>query len=262
MASNLSTIGFVFENVDAFRAAMLACANGIGLRAPCPNGSYGIWKSRTGAEVWFHLSQSHDGNTEIYGLTPYFEGNSDAKVRIIAAISQDGDNDFEGAFHAWVNPNDADSGSYPIVFEAVDFATQAGAEWPAIRVVRLVAFAKDVQAFESEAAYAIHQNANSGDTKFRMASKSLIATGLFAAAMSSENPDSREPPSADALLSGVVIEHRMLTNEATGRDFAWLLLETLDFNLEVIADPEIVNGAIVDGGVVEVTATLFGRFID
>ena len=53
MASNLSTIGFVFADEESFRSLMLTCAKEISGRVPCSLGSYGIWRSRTGAEVWF-----------------------------------------------------------------------------------------------------------------------------------------------------------------------------------------------------------------
>ena len=261
MASNLSTLGFVFASEDEFRAAMVRhAAETIGQLA-CAPGVYGIWRSRSGAEIWFHLSPSSNGSTEIQGLTPFFEGTCDAKLRITAAIHRDGDNEFEGAFHAWVSPDESDGGSFPLVFEAVDFATQSEATWPAVRVVRIAAFARELRAFASEQAYAESQQGEASD-KFRMAPQAFIPIGLFAAAMSSEDKKKREAPSTTALFSGTVLEHRALTNEATGHSFTRLLIETTEINLEVLADPEVISGNIVEGGIVEVTAALFGRFLN
>jgi hypothetical protein len=150
MASNLSTIGFVFDDEDGFRSAMMACAEAATVRLPCLSGNYGIWRSRTGAEVWFHLAAAADGTTEIFGLTPFFEGQSEVSLKITGAIEREGDSEFEGAMTGWVSPDQTGEGSYPVVFDAVDFAAHNATAWPAIRRVRLSGFAREMQVFATE----------------------------------------------------------------------------------------------------------------
>ena len=181
MASNLSTIGFVFADEDQFREAMLTCAGNVQVRLPCLCGNYGLWRSRTGAEVWFHLGASEDGNTEIFGLTPFFEGQSEVSLKITGPVARDGDNPFEGALTGWVSPDDTGEGSYPIIFDAVDFAASANAPWPSIRRVRFAGFARELQAFSSDASYYAARGTPDAE-HLKLAAHAFIPVGLFAAA--------------------------------------------------------------------------------
>ena len=107
MASNLSTIGFIFADEESFRTAMTACASDATVRLACAAGNYGIWRSRTGAEVWFHLGATRRRRKpKFIGLTPFFEGQSDVALKITGPVARDGDNPFEGALTGWVSPDD------------------------------------------------------------------------------------------------------------------------------------------------------------
>lgn len=264
MASNLSTIGFVFNDAEVFRDVMMRCANQSTVQLACSAGSYGIWRSRTGAEIWFHLGKSDDGTTEIFGLTPFFEGQSEVVLNITSAAARDGDNDFEGAMQGWVSPDGATDGSYPILFDAVDFAAHDSAEWPAQRRVRLTAFARELEAFASDAAYYAARG-NAGDDVPQLAAHAYIPVGLFAAEDGSEAPagaaDAPSPQSS-AVLTGNVLEHRTFTNEISGHDFVWLLVESLEATFDIVADPAIITGNIVEGGTIEAAVVMFGRLLD
>ena len=263
MASNLSTIGFVFANEDDFRAAMVRYAAETAAHAVCPAGTYGIWRSRAGAEIWFHLSPSDNGTTEICGLTPFFDGQSEVPLQITGIVPRNGDNPFEGAFTGWVNPDDSGEGSYPLVFDAVDFAMQAEAHWPAVRRVRLSGFAREIAAFADDDAYSAARNSLEDD-QAKLAPQAFIPIGLFAAAQSADDGNAAEakPPSSAALFTGRIKDHRTFTNDATGHSFEWLLIESLDATFDVVADPAVVTGTIAIGGTVEAAVWLFGRFLD
>jgi len=47
----------------------------------------------------------------------------------------------------------------------------------------------------------------------------------------------------------------------TGHSFHWLLVETLEATVDILADPEIVAGDVTKGGTVEVACLLFGRLV-
>lgn len=263
MASNLSTIGFVFATEEDFRATMVRYAAETVAQAVCPPGTYGIWRSRAGAEIWFHLSPSDKGTTEICGLTPFFDGQSDVSMKITGAVARNGDNPFEGAFTGWVNPDGTGEGSYPLVFDAVDFAMQAAAPWPSVRRVRLSGFAREIAAFADDAAYSAARDPTDASEP-KLAPQAFIPIGLFAAAQSTDdaNGADEKPPSSAALFTGRIADHRTFTNEATGHTFEWLLVESLDATFDVLADPAVVQGTIVVGGTVEAAVWLFGRFLD
>lgn len=257
MASNLSTIGFVFANEDEFRKAMIECAANASANLNCASGAYGIWQSRSGAEIWFHLGKTVDGEVEIFGLTPFFSGASDVTLQITAPIKRASDNAFEGAFHAWVVSADGNEQLYPLVFDAIDFAAHKDAMWPSEARARLCGFARELVAFPDEAAY---YAARHGGDDPQLSSKAFIPIGLFA----SDQPGDSEAgtgqaPTSSALLTGRIVEYRQLKNEATGRPFAWMLVETLEATIDIVADPEIVTGVIAEGGTIETTVLLFGR---
>jgi hypothetical protein len=263
MASNLSTIGFVFDDEDGFRSAMMACAEAATVRLPCLSGNYGIWRSRTGAEVWFHLAAAADGTTEIFGLTPFFEGQSEVSLKITGAIEREGDSEFEGAMTGWVSPDQTGEGSYPVVFDAVDFAAHNATAWPAIRRVRLSGFAREMQVFATEDAYYAARGAPDEEHP-KLAAHAFIPVGLFAAAQTETGAKGAAPeaPSSAALLTGKILEHRTFTNEASGKDFVWLLVESLEATFDIVADPAVISGNVIDGGTIETAVWMFGRFLE
>lgn len=262
MASNLSTIGFQFADELQFRESMVSCAAAASDQLTCPAGHYGIWRSRSGAEIWFHLGRTHEGEIEIFGLTPFFEGKSEVKLAISRALHRDGDNGFEGALQGTLNPQETGGGgSYPIVFEAVDFALTGAQSFPVTQRVRLAAFARELTAYANEDAY---YAAHEGSDRPVFAAVSFIPVGLFASEQSEEGSGTAEhlavPPST-AIFTGRVLEHSSLVNEATGKSFEWVLVETLDATLDVVADPSIIVGPLAEGATVSVSALIFGRVL-
>lgn len=261
MASNLSTIGFQFADEQQFRDCMLACAGEAGDVLQCEPGSYGIWRSRSGAEIWFHLGKSSNGEVEIFGLTPFFEGKSEVMLGLRRVLHRAEENAFEGSLEGMVGPHDnGEGGSYPIVFDAVDFAISSAQHLPVKQRVRLSAFAREILGFADEAAYYAAQE---GQDRPVFAPQSFVPVGLFANEQSEEDPGALQipVPASSAFFSGRVLEHNSLINETTGRPFAWLLVETLDATLDVLADPDIISGTITEDGIVQVSAVVFGRVL-
>ena len=258
MASNLSTIGFAFANEDEFRNTMIACAANASANLDCTGGTYGIWRSRTGAEIWFHLGKAAGGEVEIFGLTPFFDGASDVTLQITAPVKRAGDNAFEGAFHAWMTTADGAEQLYPLVFDAIDFAAHPNAAWPALARARLCGFARELASFPGEDSY---YAARTGGDSPQLSSKAFIPIGLFASEKTGATGtgSNAQAPASTALLTGRVVEYRRLTNEATGSPFEWLLVETLDATIDIVADPAAVSGVIAEGGTIEATVLLFGR---
>lgn len=261
MASNLSTIGFQFADEQQFRDTMLSCAAQVTEYVDCANGQYGVWHSRSGAQIWFHLGHTDTGEIEILGLTPFFEGKSEVTLGLRRVLHADSENAYEGALEGVLNPQeDGENGSYPIVFDAVDFALSGAQELPVVQRVRVSAFSRELSAFADEAAYVAAQE---GTDRPVFAAQAFIPVGLFSVEQAEEGEAAAEiavPPST-AFFTGRVMEHNRLVNEATGRSFDWILLETLDTTIDVLADPDIVVGEIIEGGIVQVSALLFGRVL-
>lgn len=51
----------------------------------------------------------------------------------------------------------------------------------------------------------------------------------------------------------------LLINPATGASFHWAKVRTLGGEVDVVADPEVLNGSLVVGGVVNGSFWLSGR---
>lgn len=222
MASNLSAIGFSFPDSRAFQEAMLRLAADSIERLDCEAGSYSIWRSRTGAEIWFHLSVfgHEDDARDIVGLTPWFEGESEVALEIRERVRRLDDNDFEGALSCRIQGTD-----HRIVFDAVDFAAHSDRKLPASVSARLVGFAKHVVVSRPD--------------------EEIVAA-----------------VTRDARLCGRVLDHSELVNEASGGRFRWLLVQCLGARLDIVVEPGAIAGDIADGCHVQVECALFGRVLD
>ena len=248
MVSNLSSIGLNFPTDEAFTSVMESLAQG---PAAAANGApYAIWASPSGACLYFHLGNS---GTEVVGLTPFFEGTSVTVIKPIETIKRPGETDYEGGLVAWIVSPDDGSDLYPVVFDLANFAELAGRSLADRANARITAFAHQLRAFPSAEAYTAAQP---DEPKF--APQSFVPIGMFAAAAEGDNAP---PPSSNALFSGTVLSAKHVANDATGQPFYALSVATLGATIDVVADPEAVEGDITPGGTIEVTCGLFGRLL-
>jgi hypothetical protein len=249
MPSHMSSIGFRVTNEEELLAvAQRAFAEG--QRLPAPEvGAYVRWEAGGGAEVWIQL----DAEGALVGLNPHFSGAARMHVGLTASMVPD-DHALDGAFHAWADPQDEGptSGIYPFVFDAPDHALHRGAPLPALRGLQLAAFAHQIRAFADEAAYLA-----APQPEPRFAIESFVPTGLFDA-----DGDPEAIPRAHALFTGRVRKAARLVNPATGVAFQWALVRTLGGEIDVVADPELVDGPLVAGSILQGTFWLSGRLLD
>ncbi len=293
MASNLSTIGFDLSDNAALQDLVIKLANAATAGLSSPVGDYVIWRSRTGAEIWFHLapgpdassSSSEDATREIIGLTPFFEGRNSTAIRLTSTIARPIDNAFEGAFCAWIAPQlgaagpnagpvdskpddtthvepgmdeiGGEEGSYPLVFDCVDYAVHCDRALPASCRARLTGFARELRIFADEKAFDAAQPPENG-----FAPQSFFPVGLLAASDAADGNGEPPPPSSNALFNGRIVDHQLMTNEETGTPFHWLAIETLDATFDVVAHPDVVKGEIVKGGFAQAACWMFGRLLE
>lgn len=257
MASNLSSIGFVFRDAEDFHAHMLALAEESRERLACEAGEYAIWRSRTGAEVWFHLApqDGSEGQSTILGLAPFFEGQSSVPVLMTQAVRRPDDTPLEGLFHGWVAPDGHGAGAYPQAFEVIDFAAHVNRPLPATWRCRVTGFCRTLTVHADRSTL---PDMGGGQ---RLAAQAFIPIGLFSDSEEDVPPaPARQEPTA--WLTGIIRAHRRFENEATGRAFYWLSVESLAATYDLVADPDIVTGEIRDGAIVEAMAWMFARVMD
>lgn len=248
MPSHLSSIALpVNEQAD-----LAALADRIGpLATPdeANEGTYWRWSSECGAEVWLQA----DTNGDLVGLTPFFSGDARIRVRLTARVARPGDTPLEGAFHGWADPDDgvSESGAYPFVFDAVDYANYSEVSLPAIVTAQIAAFAHEVSVYPTVDAYDASQTDG-----LKFASRSFVPSGLF-----SPNGEMSEPPGSMAIFTGHVVATERKTNSLTGARYDWARVDTLGGSFDVLIDPELCDSAPVAGGVISGLFWLCGRLV-
>ena len=233
MSSNLAAIGFAFGDAAEFQERMLQLAADTVERLDCAAGDYAIWRSRTGAEIWFHLPVFAAGDSahDIAGLTPFFEGASEVALEITRRLTRPDDNAFEGAFVAGVVGTGV--GGAPIAtltFDAVDFAAHDARLLPLRCHARLTGFARSV--------------------RLNAAGEGMAPAGFVTTSEGTTRSGGR------------IIEIRQLTNEVTGARFAWLQLDCGGTCIDIVADRAVLGAGITAGASIAVACALFGRLID
>src|SRR5215470_6834734 len=247
MASNFSTIGLPVASVED----MNALANRVGPlaeRLAAPSGAYLHWSDPSGAEIWLQVN----ANNELIGMNPHYAGQSAVTVGLTARLPSQS-TELDGSFHGWADPaGDApDSGCYPFVFDAPDYRLHEDLSLPALKEIQIAAFAHEIAAFETVAAY---EASETGDPK--SASQSFIPSGLFTPA-----GDSTVPPQARAIFAGHVLAADEKINVLTGHAFYWALIETFGGAYDVVIDSDLLPGVPVVGGVISGSFWLSGRII-
>lgn len=243
MASHFSTLGFpVKTREDFFDLAIQTAKAGKSIKV-AGRGEYIVWSPGEGIELWAQAEP--DGR--IIGLNPHFSGQALMGVGLTRRVSRTDDTELDGAFYGWAAAptNDPEAGMYPFAFDTPDYRTYDAIQLPKILDVQLAAFAHELYAYEDEEAHGVAT---------RFATESCIPSGTF-------YPKGGEidPPKAEVIYSGRVLETAMLTNPFTHCAFRWARIRTLGGEVDVIADPEIVKGRIVQDGVVRGPFWLSGR---
>jgi len=247
MTSHFSTIGLPVASEED----MNALANRVGpLAEPlaAPNGVYFRWSDPSGAELWLQVN----ANNEVIGMNPHYAGRSAVRVGLTARLPSAGPSELDGSFHGWADPADdvPETGCYPFVFDAPDYRLHEELSLPARSEVQIAAFAHEIAAFESVAAYEASQT---GDLK--LASQSFIPSGLFTPA------DSTVPTPAQAIFAGHVLAADEKINVLTGGAFYWTLVETLGGAYDVVIDSTLLPGVPAVGGVISGSFWLSGRIM-
>ncbi|MBI4723636.1 MAG: hypothetical protein HY765_01015 [Rhodomicrobium sp.] len=262
MADHFSVIGFKTSSAEALSALVSSLLEKGGEKQPCAAGYYHRLRSHVGSELWVHMQKAagQEEGADPYvavGITPFFEGEGRAPIRVRAMRQRPGDNLFEGAFYVELGPTIA-------LIDVVDFARFAGKPVPFMALAQIVAFPHELALFENEASF---QSAQAGkDVKFTP--RSFLASGLFAGGGGSgdivfldpEAEDFRAP--ARAFLTGEVQKTERRRNPETGQDFTWALIGTAGGTFDLVADDTVLAQPLRPGMIVEGEFWLCGRLVE
>ena len=142
--------------------------------------------------------------------------------------------------------------------DCIDFAAHRNRELPIRCHAKLTAFARQITAYADENDYYDCQPEGQ-----KQAGRAFVALGLRNSSGDDATVgDTDTAPTSDAMLVGSVVEHRLLMDPDGGTSFHWLLADSLAATVDVVADPSVITGTVVDGSTVEIRCVMFGRLID
>ncbi len=248
--SNLSDIGFPVQSEQDVNRII---ENLLSIVKPtaCSSGAYYIYTDTSGAEMYL---QGNSGD-ELIGFNPHFAGKSRRKICLTRAIERDS-SELDGGFYAQANPSDdsGESGEYRFVFDAPDFRTNTNPQFPRICEIQLTAFASnDFKIFADEKSY---DESQTNEPKY--SSKSFVPVGLSAFDNDEETIDlSAVRPIA--MFAGEIKEFELKTNQLSGNEFYWFLVETFGGEIDIVADVKLISVEPQIGGIVSGQFWLSGR---
>jgi hypothetical protein len=245
MANLFAAIGFDITTEEAYAQQAFAAADA-GARIELPGGEYRRWSPGGGVELWVRIE-----GRQVVGMDPHLAGGAAIRAGVSEWFQDPRRSSLDGMYQVWADPEDDDpeSGSTTFVVSAPDFAMHHGARLPSIAPVQVAAFALHLHAFDDETAF------NAGRTgQMGYAVESLAPTGMF-------GPDLTplDPPRPEAHLSGRVLATEERTNPATGNPFRWARVRTWGGEMEIVAEPALVEGEVREGGIVSGAFWMSGR---
>jgi hypothetical protein len=248
MPSYMTALGFPVTTEQDFRHYVYQ-ASEFGRKIETAHGSYTLWTPGSGIELWVQTNL----HRRIIGMNPHFAGEARMQVELTRRVVRHEYTILEGAFYGWANGETSTSepGKYPLVFDVPDYDVHNELSLPCRRSIQLAAFAHELQGFESKEAYLASQREEA-----RLGVESFIPSGIF-----TRGGVIKEPPLAQALFSGYVLETEKKMNLITRQKFYWARVHTPGGEIDVVADPQVVQGNIIRNGVIRGSFWLSGRLV-
>jgi hypothetical protein len=245
--SNLSDIGFPAQTGKEY-GQLIALVATDGEKIPVEKGAYLKYSDASGAELYCQLNKKN----EILGMNPHYNGKSRFDAALTSQVKRS-ETALDGAFHGWSAPKneDPESGEYPFVIDLPDFYTLPHYIFPTKVTLQLSAFAQsEFELFKSEEEFSAQQKEG-----IKFGSQSFVAIGLFS------NKEDNAAPEAFALINGIVVESEKKVNKKTGKEFYWILLQTLGGQIDMVVDPSLIKFNPIKGTIVTGQFWLSGKII-
>jgi hypothetical protein len=247
MSQHLASIGFPIQVPDDLQV-YIEHALRHGRRFSTSQGSYVCWSSRSGAELWVKL----DLEGQVLEVNPFFSGHSKMSVAIEERIAAETDGSLEGAFYGWMsgyydrsegsNPRFSYNGIIPLGFNTPNYAMYDRLNTPGVFDARLVGFAQSLQAFDSVEDY----------YRWSKGKNLMLSSEAFF-------PDHN--PEVNMLFTAYVLDSMPLVNEFTSCRYEWAWVRTYGGEIDIVAQPDQVDGKLVPGGTVMGRLWMTGKIL-
>lgn len=250
MSSHFACIGFpIREMADYERLKERAAAQGV--RKPLPGGGALVrWGVGGGPEIWALV----DAAGEVVDATPFHDVPTPLRLAI-TAVGEDAEEEGQGWVEGWVEPVEADepiSGAFPLRLDVVNYGLvrehlHTGAVLP-----------MDVCAIASEAALSPDAAAyeRTRASTYRPPLRSVVSAAHFGADLPEIEPE------ATALITCVVAEARLLTNQVTEAPYWLLTVDCGKVALPILVDRETLPAEPAPGNVLSASCWTLAKVLD
>lgn len=230
---------------DPQHQAALRRAFDLAETVPSPHGNYRVWKSGSGAQIWFQA----DADSRYPACLPHFEGSGCMDFGVTAWHSAAAERPLHGSAAGWAGGEiDQDEhgaptvyGDYPLQIGLVDFANWSQRPLPLVVHLRLTAFAARCMAVTDEEDLEELEDFSG----LRLESEDFL-------------------PAEDNqlnLISGRILDAALLTNELTGQAFYWAWVRVQNGELDLVVHPDCLTGELLPDGFLQAEVWLAGRII-
>lgn len=273
MCTRLHAIGFPCEmdrrTAEFVGRAALASKR----RIQCADGEYRIWRSSAGAEIWLHYpkrraklsggtaktdageaAKPFDPIDDLMGLSVTHAGASDVRMTLARSLRIAAGNPLDGVCVATLGSRRAGEKSIAFSFEHIGFGADRLSA-PVEARVQLTGLAQKVWAYPTEGGYLEATPAHR-----------LIGRGAIADVKVGDLPELamiyRPKPGCLWLVTGVVRRSVRLVNPVTSAPYYWLQLETDRGDIDVVANPMVIDGDVSQGHSVQAVVSMAGRILE
>jgi hypothetical protein len=244
-----------------------------------PEGRYYWYTPGAGIEVW----SKEVAEGELRHLYAHFVGESRIRVGLVEKRPTANNALADGLFVAYFKHKEGEgietvherlrygdgtyTGVIPFVFSVPNYNWYSSVEMPIVTDVQIAAFPFELTGFETEDDWIDYQleeekKAKGPDAEEDPDADFLAGASFIPSTMLFEKKSPDDFPKPTAVLSGFVLESAILTNPATGQDFSWARIETAAGDMDLVVAPELIEGYLIEGGVVAGHCYLSGRLPD
>ncbi len=265
MSTRLHAMGFASEWTPQMLRHIEVLSASRSKLVGAAKGNYRVWRSKDGAELWFHYPHRtlRDRLTTKVGpvvpeplrpiaVTPFHRGLSSVPIRIGRYLSADRLNPLEGSCMAWLPPPGVGGRRQAMVLELAPYGLQALRTPPHDATAQIVCFSHRVWSFADAAGYIRQTPGNR-----------RIQNGSISPITATDVPEVEltygQSPITLGLMTGTVRRAIRYVNPETHDPYYWFLLETRRGAIDVIANPAHVEGDISEGHVAQVCGSFLAR---
>lgn len=239
--------------------AIARIARTSGRRIACADGEYRTWLSPGGAEIWLHYPDVEEGRQiepidDLKGMTVFQRGASAIPMRVHRRLSWEPENALDGVCIASLPAVRRKGRALPFVFEQLGYAVEP-MPTPFEALVQVAGLAHRVWAYATEAQFLK-----------AIPSRRLVGRGSIAAMEPDEVADARliyrTKPGALWLVTGVILKSIQLRNPLADSPYYWLLVETDRGQIDVVTNPDVIEGDISVGHSIQTVVSMVGRIVE